>query len=177
MLAISHRHGDHSNAINTLPGNLFFDIWHFKEDLLCYLLEYPNTRDWLISQFSCKWMVIQSSLQRTWHGTYHRNKYTLTTFMSMLKHNKVPHWFPCDKHLPLQLLKVRVGYLEYYVTMQQRWKHWPRLDHLIYSHRPRRLRRPSHCMKEGRKEHIYLTKRETTIQYIFMKMQWSGDCR
>ena len=31
--------------------------------------------------------------------------------------------------------------------------------------------------KEGRKEHIYLTKRETTIQYIFMKMQWSGDCR
>ena len=32
-------------------------------------------------------------------------------------------------------------------------------------------------MKEGRKEHIYLTKRETTIQYIFMKMQWSGDCR
>ena len=48
MLAISHRHGDHSSAINTLPGNLFFDMWTFKEDLLCYLLEYPNTRDWLI---------------------------------------------------------------------------------------------------------------------------------
>ena len=47
MLAISQRHGDHSRAINTFPGNLFFYVWHFKEDPLCYLLEYPNTKDWL----------------------------------------------------------------------------------------------------------------------------------
>ena len=31
-------------------------------------------------------------------------------------------------------------------------------------------------MKEGRKEGTYLFD-QTTIQYIFMKMQWSGDCR
>ena len=30
--------------------------------------------------------------------------------------------------------------------------------------------------KEGRKEGTYLFD-QTTIQYIFMKMQWSGDCR
>ena len=30
MLAISHRHGDHSNAINTLPGNLFFRHMAFQ---------------------------------------------------------------------------------------------------------------------------------------------------
>ena len=31
-------------------------------------------------------------------------------------------------------------------------------------------------LKEGRKEGTYLSD-QTTIQYIFMKMQWSGDCR
>ena len=95
--------------------------------------------------------MIQSSLQRTWHDKYHINKYTLTTFMSMFKHNKVPHWFPCDKHLPLHLLKVRVGSLECCVTSLSflRWKHWPRFDHLIYFHRPRRLRRTSHRMLPG----------------------------
>ena len=35
MLAISQRHDDHSRAIYTFPGNLFFDVWQFKEDLLC----------------------------------------------------------------------------------------------------------------------------------------------
>ena len=62
MLAISHRHGVHSSAINTLPGNLFFDMWPFKEDLLCYLLEYPNTRDWLrCLQHAQRRSVIQSA--------------------------------------------------------------------------------------------------------------------
>ena len=30
-------------GISKKTYNLFFDIWHFKEDLLCYLLEYPNS--------------------------------------------------------------------------------------------------------------------------------------
>ena len=31
--------------------------------------------------------------------------------------------------------------------------------------------------KEGRKEEGTYLFDQTTIQYIFMKMQWSGDCR
>ena len=40
MLAISHRHGDPSRAINTFLGNLFVYVWHFKEDLLCRIPQY-----------------------------------------------------------------------------------------------------------------------------------------
>ena len=44
MLAIKHRHGDHSSLSSS--GNLFFDVWHNlpfkKEGLLCCFLEWKR---------------------------------------------------------------------------------------------------------------------------------------
>ena len=50
---------------------------------------------------------------------------------------------------------------------------------MIHNSRTPLIRPPSESHwydRIGRKEGTYLFD-QTTIQYIFMKMQWSGDCR